>query len=170
MRRIELPGDGLSDADMRALQDAVALSRASGQARSEQITGMFDQREWFEIATFAAFDCQKRTLGAKPWEPVPMHVADPARPKPGEEDAAALLGEMLARGISRYHPDPRRALAVAEKTYKGGLGLLSRGKTGPRSRTSLPTTSSSPIAGRADLFFEGQVDLAGGFGGRGLIR
>jgi hypothetical protein len=114
MRRIELPGDGLSDTDMRALQDAVALSRASGQVRSEQITGMFDQREWFAVATFCAFDSQKRTLGAKQWEPVPMHVADPDNPKPGEEDAAPLLGEMLARGISRYHPDPRRALAEAE--------------------------------------------------------
>jgi hypothetical protein len=114
MRHIDLPDDGLSDLDLRALQDCVALFRASGRARKEQIEGMFDQRRWFEVATLAAFECQSRTLGVKPWESVPMHVADPAKPKPGEEDAAILLGEMLAHGISRFHPDPRRALAEAE--------------------------------------------------------
>jgi hypothetical protein len=113
MQRIELPDDGISDVDLRALQDAVVLSRASGQACGEQFSSMFDEREWFAVATRAAFDCQMRSLGLRPWQSAPMHVDLDAR-KPGDEEAKELLCRMLAIGVSRFHPNPREALAAAE--------------------------------------------------------
>ena len=102
MQRIELPASVIDARDLRALQDAIVLARASGWVGKEQ------------DGIAAAHHCQVKSLQLRPWETPPMFVADPTNPRPGEQDAARLLREMLAYGLSRYCADPKRALAEAE--------------------------------------------------------
>jgi hypothetical protein len=134
MRRIKRPGDGISDVDLRALQDAVAMSRASGQVRSGQLNSLFGQREWFAVATLAVHDCQVRSLALRPWQTAPMHVADPDNPKPGDEEAAELLRRLLAAGLSRFEPSPIEALAAAEARAGSPLARFSEEAATPALR------------------------------------
>ncbi len=78
----------------------------------------------------AAYSAQIHSLSLRPWEEPPCvqdpHV--PLRGSPAELKAMRLLRQMLAAGISRWHPDPLKALAEAEmnkarprrRTMKGG--------------------------------------------------
>ena len=59
-----------------------------------------------EVAQFAAYCAQSRSLRLKPWESPPCH-ADKGDTGPDAE----LLRKMLAAGVSRWHPSPLDALA-----------------------------------------------------------
>jgi hypothetical protein len=114
----EYPGvpDDISDldeVDRQALWDSLAICRASSEGRSDQLDSMLKDRTWYQVASFASFCCQSDALRLKPFEVAPLHVHDPDLPRRGEEAAAELLGRMLDAGISRYNPNPRRALAEA---------------------------------------------------------
>ncbi len=78
------------------------------------------KESWIKAATYAAFHCQMRALYLKPWQDPPCEIADvddPINPQhvSGHQQAAELLRQMLALGISRYHPDPLRAIAKAKR-------------------------------------------------------
>lgn len=65
--------------------------------------------DWSERATWACYVLQYRNLNLRPWEPVPYEV-DLDDDNPREADARALLRRMLDLGMSRYDPNPSRAL------------------------------------------------------------
>jgi hypothetical protein len=106
------PDDDTDPADRVALMAALAEARAEPGRRAE-IDARIASRGWQAAARQAAYHLQIKHLSLRPWEVAPMSVADPARPRVGEEDAARLLAEMFAHGLSRYCPDPTRALAEA---------------------------------------------------------
>jgi hypothetical protein len=66
-------------------------------------------QSWEAVAAFAASCAQTKTLQLRPWEDPPCIV--------DEDDggpAGKFLRRMLAAGVSRWHPDPRGALAALE--------------------------------------------------------
>jgi hypothetical protein len=95
--------------------------------RAGQIKEKLQDESWEDVAIFCAELCQERALHLKPWENPPCVIEDPDDPderlepdKPGpasdgRRQAAALLKRMLAAGVSRYHPDPLRALEEVER-------------------------------------------------------
>jgi hypothetical protein len=103
----------------RSRRDLDALKRAMKQIRRhdkfgvEQIDRKLAEEPWDEVAKFAAYNCQIRALKLKPWEDPPC-CGDVDGD--GAEEAAALLRKMLAAGISRWEPNPPRALAAAKAT------------------------------------------------------
>ena len=101
--------------DRHALKLAMALCRAEDEACAEQIDSMLEDRSWAEVSAFAASHCQSRALRLAPWQQPPCNGDSKHHPDP---DARALLEQMLALGVSRWHPDPMAAL---EETKRKGV-------------------------------------------------
>jgi hypothetical protein len=96
--------------DRHALTRALALCRNESVGRAEQIYSKLRDEPWDEVAQFAAYVCQGRSLHLAPWESPPCWAdADDSDP------AAKLLRQMLDLGVSRWHPDPMEAIAEAKK-------------------------------------------------------
>lgn len=112
---VKTPPPKLSKIDREALERALAKALANADdepGRREQMEDKLKE-DWFEAATFAAYGCQCRALGLKPWQSPPMYGAA----YPGHDahaDAAMLLRRLLDAGLSRYEPDPIGALAAIE--------------------------------------------------------
>lgn len=105
------------------LNDQEALELAMSQARqdiatAEQLDSMLagtrdsdgkgwacKPRPWQEVAEFAAYHCQTRSMRLRPWDTPPCHANED-----GSSPAASFLRKMLAAGVSRWHPDPLAAL------------------------------------------------------------
>jgi hypothetical protein len=117
MTTIEVP-DGIDPVDFEGLKLSMEQCRVSSKMQADQLDSMLMDRKWFDVACFAAYDCQIRTLRLKPWETAPMDVIDPNEPRYGEEAAARLLKRMLQAGVSRYAPDPMGTLEASEKGEK----------------------------------------------------
>lgn len=109
----------LTDNDFAALE--LALDRAG---RSDRVKGYTKlDRVWFQHAVSAAYSCQWDALQLQVHEITPCFILDPdkvlaipvTRHNHGEHQAAQLLKQMLACGVSRYHPDPVTAIADANR-------------------------------------------------------
>jgi hypothetical protein len=94
--------------DREALKRALVLARAESPGRARQIADKLKTEPWQDVAEFAAYGCQIRNLGLKPWQDPPMYAE--IRP---DQDALAILVKLLGAGLSRFEPDPVAALALA---------------------------------------------------------
>ena len=110
----------LSKVDRDALERAIAMARMYPN-RDEQITWKLGpgQCTWEETARFCAYLCQSKNLQLEIMEFPPCWLLD-AEDTEGpsfkrKPEAARLLRRMLDAGLSKYEPDPVRALAAAEK-------------------------------------------------------
>ena len=76
---------------------------------------------WGRVAELCAYSCQVDNLLLKAWETPPCHAdekdfsPDPECSPARNAEACALLRRMLAAGVSRWHPDPMKALEHAER-------------------------------------------------------
>jgi hypothetical protein len=70
---------------------------------------------WEEAAQAAAYHCQIEALNLKPRQEPPC-VADEDDPDERDKQAQALLRRLLAAGLSRYEPNPLKALSKAART------------------------------------------------------
>jgi hypothetical protein len=99
--------------------DLVALARALDTARktpaeAKRIDGkLASGGDWFDLATGCAFRCQTVALNLQPWQSPPMY-GDVIEPRV-DQPAFDLLRKLLSLGLSRYEPDPVRAIERAEK-------------------------------------------------------
>jgi hypothetical protein len=94
--------------DKEALERCVALALAGDEARALQIREMLQSEPWEDVAAFAAYGIQMRSLRLRPWESPPCWASeDESGP------AGALLRKMLKAGLSRYEPDPLQTLETA---------------------------------------------------------
>ena len=116
------PADTLSRIDRAALELAMGLTRED-PALAQQVQSMLDDgRPWDKVAKHAAETLQERSLRLRPWQPAPCNRRvevglgdDPALgEKSGWRAASMLLERMLTLKISRWHPDPMRAIAEKE--------------------------------------------------------
>ena len=121
-RRTDNHGRGLSPVDCEALERAIQLTRNSGESgRREQIDHFLATRRWFDVALFCVYSCQFDAISPRLWQPVPSDIDDIEATLAARDDgtrgrfaAAKLLKKMLAAGLSRYEPDPLKALAEAK--------------------------------------------------------
>jgi hypothetical protein len=103
--------------DQDALTRCMEIAARRDRARAEQLKSMLADRDWDEVAEFAAYVCQTHALGLKPWEQPPC-VADEDGPDERDKEAQRLLRQMLTAGVSRYDPDPLAALTKAVEKRK----------------------------------------------------
>jgi hypothetical protein len=116
-------GRSLTLADRAALTLAIATARKHSPADREQIDDKLTRESWIEVATFAAHECQEWSLRLRPWQcwpPCTVEIDDvdePGLEYRGISASAALLRQMLALGISKWHPDPLTAIEAAEAAH-----------------------------------------------------
>jgi hypothetical protein len=112
--------DDLDDVDRDALVRAMEIA-ARDPLRDEQLKSMLEDRDWRDVAEFAAYCVQGESLKLRPWQEPPCVVSED---NPGERDAdaQALLRRMLEAGLSRYEPDPLQALADSKWRRSGSKG------------------------------------------------
>ncbi|MDI3562537.1 hypothetical protein [Bradyrhizobium sp. Arg816] len=76
--------------------------------RREQMKVKLAHEEPEAVAHFACYVLQSKNLHLMPWQSPPVWIDDPDAV--GKDDvnynAALLTKKMLAKGISRFHPDP----------------------------------------------------------------
>jgi hypothetical protein len=107
-------GDDLEPLDRIALESAMrAAMREPHMAnllQSKLIGDVFNKPEnWGNVAKFAAYVCQCRALNLKTWQDPPCVVSAESTDEP-DKQGQKLLRKMLDNGLSRYEPDPLRAL------------------------------------------------------------
>jgi hypothetical protein len=100
----------IDEHDRVALTAALEQARAEGADRAAQIAA----KGWREAAESAVYHCQCRALCLRPWQEPPC-VADADDPAERDKAAQKLLREMLALGVSRFHPDPLAAIEAAKQ-------------------------------------------------------
>jgi hypothetical protein len=105
--------------DRRAMQRAIEQMRNESAESRERVERVLRVEGFESAAQTAAYPCQFRALRLKPWMCPPAWAADEidaTRPNTfgNRPDEVALLKRMLAAGLSRFHPDPMRALTEIE--------------------------------------------------------
>jgi hypothetical protein len=120
--RTEKTANRVSDVDRDAFTRAIETMLRSPEAiyRNDFRRRLREAKEpWEKIGRHAASVCQCRALKLAPWEIAPC-IAEPNQVDvPGFEHrhtavASAIVGKLLSAGLSRYEPDPERALAAIE--------------------------------------------------------
>lgn len=116
--------DLLSEVDYDALKRALEMTLNEPNAdRVAQVKSMLEDRDELEVARFAAYHQQVRTLGLTPLQAPPCsysidHAKAICAAGPKAEFSspwfgyrgAKLLLRMLAHGVSQFEPDPISAL------------------------------------------------------------
>jgi hypothetical protein len=112
----------LDAVDRDALTRCIAAARAIAPIYDRAIDTMLARgQSWEEVAHYACVVAQTVSCDAKPWQPVPcgVHVASALRQPYGdprsEREAAEIRLKLQALNLSRYEPDPMRAIAEAEQ-------------------------------------------------------
>jgi hypothetical protein len=108
-----------------AMQMAIDMLIAKGGTDRQHIESMLKADPWLAVGKFASYACQTESLRLEPWEVAPVEINDPNNPDAGLRDAqrlidgryeaAKLLREMISLGISKWHPDPKAAIAQAKR-------------------------------------------------------
>ena len=105
--------DDLDDVDREALERAVAMAM---EGRADQITSMLQDRPWVEVAEFASYHVQMKTLRLCPWQAPPCHgywlQGDKVQ---RDAHGGDLCDKLLDAGLSMYEPDPAAALAKVKR-------------------------------------------------------
>lgn len=101
----------MTDLDKAALQLALKLYREESSENAEYIDCKLAEDGFEEAATFAAFNRQIASLNLRPWECPPMDADISDR----DPKASALLARMLENGVSRFAPDPLKAIREAKR-------------------------------------------------------
>jgi hypothetical protein len=97
------------DIDRAALERAMSIASRDAFWAAHWRSRLDDGEPWIEVAESAAGHCQREALALKPWQEPPME-ADEDNPDDRDPKARRLLIRMLAAGVSRFDPDPMKAL------------------------------------------------------------
>src|SRR5262245_39370062 len=122
MKRTDGRGRRLSPIDCEALTRALELKRARSPADRREVDEQLKIRSWFAVALDAVYDAQMMLVRPRLWQPTPHDIIDIEGTLARGDDgvggsyrAALLLKRMLAAGLSRYEPDPVRALEAKRR-------------------------------------------------------
>jgi hypothetical protein len=109
--------------DRAAMRRAIALTRAESEPRCRQVDAKLASEPWEKVGAFCAYHCQMRTLGLAPWQRPPCLIEDPEVVLlasddgfSGKHNAARLLQRMRRLRVSKFDPNPMKAIEAAEKT------------------------------------------------------
>jgi hypothetical protein len=103
--------------DQEALTAAIAMMRADPEQR-ELLDHVLANQSEQEAGLWAVGSLQVKNLHLKGWEAPPYdtsNVKDPSDHYGCRPNEVALLRKMLSLGISRYDPDPLRAIERVER-------------------------------------------------------
>jgi hypothetical protein len=103
--------------DRTAMQAAIEELLRLEPDWQETIAGMLMRQPWEEVGLFAAICCQTRALRLRAHECAPAethNVAEPSNHYSFRPSEVRLLKRVLSLGVSRFAPDPMRAIAAAE--------------------------------------------------------
>jgi hypothetical protein len=103
--------------DLAAMRLAIEVLRKDPEL-GDSVAAMLQNQSEQEVGLFAASICQTRSLKLKAWECPPCDSANVETPSDhygARPNEVMLLRQMLAAGVSRYHPDPMRALTEVER-------------------------------------------------------
>ena len=125
-QRTNSHGRKLSAVDQEALERAIKLVRNRSEkedpGRRAQVDHLMEEEGWFRTAEFCVHCCQMDLVRPRLWQPIPSDIDDIEGTLAKGDDglgggyrAALLLKRMLAAGLSRYEPDPVRALAAKRR-------------------------------------------------------
>jgi hypothetical protein len=125
-QRTDGRGRELSPVDQEALERAIELVRNRSEkedpGRRAQIDRMMEEDDWFRTVEFCVHCCQMDLVRPRLWQPIPADIDDLEGTLAKGDDglgggyrAALLLKRMLAAGLSRYEPDPVRALEAKRR-------------------------------------------------------
>jgi hypothetical protein len=123
-------------ADIAALQLALDLTLADdppSQGRVDQVRSMLQEESPWRVAKFCSYYQQMRRLELAPWKQPPCWIhtrenaeailakgpfiaADDSGADTSDCGPARLTLDMIALGVSRWHPDPVRAVAEARRS------------------------------------------------------
>ena len=118
----------------------MAVEKVRSTVRADELADLIRQRGWQSAAMVAAYDCQCRTLRLPVWEEPPCAARPTEKGKAGR-----LLRRMLARGVSRYHPDPLAAIAcVASATTRAAVAAPKQSCVS--SQTDVPSVPQPQLA------------------------
>jgi hypothetical protein len=126
MKRTDRRGRKLSSVDCEALERALKLvlgrPEREDPGRRAQVERMLKEQGWFTAADFCVYCCQSELIRPRLWQPIPADIDDIEGTLAKGDDglgggyrAALLLKRMLAAGLSRYEPDPVRALEAKRR-------------------------------------------------------
>lgn len=101
----------MDDKDREALERALEQARQESPDRAEQLDSIIADGDWLHAARLAATIRQYRSLNLNCGQSVPMNGDTQPDRFP---EAAELLEEMLAAGLSRYEPDPLAGLRATQ--------------------------------------------------------
>jgi hypothetical protein len=113
--------------DEEAWTLAIAMLRQSGEpVWVNNIEGMLESRGFEEAGRWASSQMQFLSLRSKPWLKLPCNLDDAEVERilaagdngndfHGKYAAAVLARRMQRHNISKWHPDPKRALTEAER-------------------------------------------------------
>src|SRR5262245_49917739 len=106
-------------AERDALRLAMKIARNDPGRAAQLDAKLKDGESWQAVAEFAASCCQGRTLRLKVWQCPPADMDDDIREPDGISygqrlEEIALLKRLQRAGVSKWHPDPMKALAEAE--------------------------------------------------------
>ena len=107
--------------DRRAMELAIEMARADSETQRREIDDRLRTQPWQQVAEFAVWRCQDRSLKLSPWDCPPCRtkdVEDPSDDWGCRPNEVALLRRMLTAGVSRFHPDPMRAIEANEAERK----------------------------------------------------
>jgi hypothetical protein len=116
----------LTAVDRAALELAIEIDLANGDAAArERIKTKLREESRIQVGKSCAYGQQCTNLKLAPWQPPPCQAEiddDDGNDGPimGRRAAAELLRKMLALGVSKFHPDPLRAIAEAEAADSRG--------------------------------------------------
>jgi hypothetical protein len=111
--------------DRAAMKRAIEEVRQKGGEDLRQIEQKLRDEPWEDVGQFAAYSCQDDNLQLEPWQVPPCWLRDDddvqaALSMPhdhsGRREAGELVQRLLAAGLSRFEPNPIRALAEVEAT------------------------------------------------------
>jgi hypothetical protein len=107
----------MSDDDALELSLQQILDGADGPMRVLQVRDFLDgydaegPRPRRDVAEFCSYVRQGQTMNLKPWEQPPCHSDGT-----GSDPASMLVRTLVRAGVSKFHPDPMKALAEAQRT------------------------------------------------------
>jgi len=102
--------------DRAAMAAAIAMMRADSEQR-DLLDHVLNNQSEPEAGLFAVGFCQIRNLKLRPWEAPPCDTRDVQTSSDvygARASEVRLLRRMIELGISRYEPDPLKAIARIE--------------------------------------------------------
>jgi hypothetical protein len=107
-------------------RDAVRLATEEYASRGAMQAERAKKKKWtLDFGESCATWQQRYNLDLLAWQVAPLQIENPNRPDvgrdpaqaatDGRQQAAELLKQMLALGVSRYHPNPVKAIEEAKR-------------------------------------------------------